>query len=259
MSDHNYVVGRIPQYQHLTRPAPNRAEGSGSGQGVKVRDTNYYIAEYDAEILYTDACLEYLFRFMQEQHLWDNTVVVLTADHGESLGEHGLYFEHGLASYQETTHLPLFICLPGRQGRRVAEPFRAVDVAPTLLGMFGLSFRGGVDGRDLSSRLLRGKRLPSLLVHGEVGSDVPFNTKFIIRDEWKLIHSYGTERETALYYLEDDPGETKNVLEERPELARKLKRELDEWVRERDHRYRAPTPPMDKETEDAMRSLGYLH
>ncbi len=239
-------LGDIPHYQKLT------------DNGRTVLDANQYIAEYDAEIAYTDHSLQPLFEALREQGFARNTAVVLTSDHGESMGTHTLWFEHGIAVFQETVRLPLLIHIPGRQGHHLRGFFRAIDLPPSLLSLFGLRFQEDTDGRDLSSRFLRGRSLPVSTTHGEARIDWHFNTKFIARDGWKLTHCYDTGG-TLLHDLARDPDEINNLAAAEPRRLQRMKRELDAWVKERDHLHRHETPVMDEETKKEMRALGYLH
>ncbi|MCK6526300.1 sulfatase [Myxococcota bacterium] len=113
-----------------------------------VRDAEHWIAEYDAEITWTDSWVGRLLQTLEAEGVLDSTLVVVTADHGESLTEHGYLFDHGLHLYDAEMRVPLLMRLPGKiaAGTRVPCQVRGVDIAPTitdLLGLGGLpSFRG---------------------------------------------------------------------------------------------------------------------
>ncbi len=104
---------------------------------------------YGGEVAYTDDQVGRLLDALRRQQAWDRTVVVLTADHGESLGEHGEP-THGLFAYNATLHVPLLIHRPGTQGtRRVPWPVSHSDLFPTVCGLLGLPVPKTVRGRNL--------------------------------------------------------------------------------------------------------------
>ena len=108
---------------------------------------------YDAEIRFVDSQLERLFEFLGESEQSDDTVVVVTSDHGELLGEHGL-FTHALGSYEAELSIPLILHVPWRdeQGRRLDQTAESIDVAPTLLALAGIARPASFVGRVLVSR-----------------------------------------------------------------------------------------------------------
>lgn len=131
---------RIPYYQYI------------EGQ------LNYYdyIDRYDAEIRYTDHALGTLIEALKRKGLWDDSLVVFTADHGESFGEHGNYFEHDTHLWQTTTHVPLVVRLPRASmkkhsvsPRRVRSVCSPMDLMPTIQAYLGLPIDEKLDGRNL--------------------------------------------------------------------------------------------------------------
>jgi arylsulfatase len=99
-----------------------------------VKDGLVYVDLYDEEIAYMDHHVGRLLEFFEEKNLLDNTVVIFSADHGESMMEHEQWFTHGYHVYEEITHVPLAFRYPGqRRGQRVRTAVSLVDVAPTIL------------------------------------------------------------------------------------------------------------------------------
>ena len=123
----------------------------------------YATHPYDGEIAFADEQVGRLIRFLKENGLYQNTVIVLSGDHGESLGEHGEK-THGFFIYNATMHVPLIIRLPGKSAPlSLADPVSLIDVMPTILAAVGLETPAQVQGRSL---------LPNL--HGKPGgSSVP--------------------------------------------------------------------------------------
>ena len=124
--------------------------------------SEYAAQPYDGEIAFADEQVGRLLRFLKEKGIYQNTVIVLCGDHGESLGEHGEK-THGFFIYNTTMHVPLIIRLPDNRlpenaaARTVADPVSLVDLMPTVLGAVGLEIPSQVQGRSLLPQL-RGER-----------------------------------------------------------------------------------------------------
>jgi tetratricopeptide (TPR) repeat protein len=112
--------------------------------------TRYAKAPYDGEIAYVDSVMGKFFRQLKASGLYDDTVIALTADHGESLGAHGEN-THGIFVYDETIHVPLTIKLPhgATTGKRIEDRVELADIMPTLLGSVGIAVPEKVQGQSL--------------------------------------------------------------------------------------------------------------
>lgn len=105
---------------------------------------------YDAEIAYNDAKIQEVLQELERQGMYENTIVVLTADHGECLGEHGI-FNHNFL-YRCSLKVPLIVHVPGKQPERVERPVSTIDVMPTLLELAGIEREGWRRGENLFSQ-----------------------------------------------------------------------------------------------------------
>ena len=103
---------------------------------------------YSGEIAYVDSELGNLFSFLEDSGRLDSTVLVITGDHGEALGDHG-EFEHGFFAYNSTIHVPLIICLPGERHRTISALVSHVDIFPTVCAALGMAAPPGLAGRSL--------------------------------------------------------------------------------------------------------------
>lgn len=185
---------------------------------------------YDGEIAYMDSEIGRLLDALAERELVERTLVVVTADHGESLGEHGEE-THGIFLYQSTMAVPLVFRGPGiAAGRRVAGEVSLVDVAPTILASLGQPIGAHVQGRSLLGVLRDGLELEPRPVYLEARTGfhsfgwAPLAA--IVRDGIKYVHAPRPE----LYDLGRDPHERENLLESHPELAAALAAELEAWI-----------------------------
>ncbi len=134
--DTRYYQGdpRDPAHSSMSQVKNVAAYLKKSLEGIT--DVNYVTAEYDGEISYADSQLGRLLDAVDTK----NTLVVVIGDHGESLGEHGVWFNHGDDVYEASVHVPFAVQWPGRvnAGVRVAKPFEGTDLAPTVLALVGV-------------------------------------------------------------------------------------------------------------------------
>ena len=240
------------------------------------REVEHTVALYDGEIASIDAELGRLLDGLQRAGRLDSTLIVLTSDHGESLGEHGYAFAHGEYLYEGTLRVPLIFRYPGRvpAGRTITRMARLVDVVPTALALLGEPLPSGLDGRSLAGDI-EGSADPAErecwiesdyeLIHPENPRHyVPgFAGKWrgIRGERYKLIFiprdKAGERGDVELYDVAGDPAELHDLSRERPEIARAMLDRLRAWWT------RAGIPPGASSGEtppdiQSLHSLGYL-
>ena len=226
-------------------PEPFRSRHAGSG--------------YDGEIAYADQQVGRVLDHLRGTGALDDTLVVVTSDHGESLGEHG-EATHGLFLYDATTRVPLILRYPaGLPGGKVVMPVvRIVDVLPTALALMHVPGEGGFHGRDLAP-LAHGRSEPGRTAWMESWSprlQYGWSELTAIRDDrWKYVRAPRPE----LYDLLRDPREARNVLGQDGERAERWREQLlsmEEELTPAADLAEAQEP--DPEMRRAMESLGYL-
>ncbi len=188
----------------------------GAADAAHLRDL------YDAELWSLDCEVD---RFLANLDL-ARTAVVMTSDHGEAFGEHGQYEHKDVLECH--TRVPLLVRAAGAAtGRDVSEPVHGIDVAPTLLALAGLPIREGQYGRSLLGPLEPERRL---LVENRDNVDPSLVKLALYEGFWKLVEEGGGTRASVwrLYDLAADPGETRDLASERPEVLERLKRALAE-------------------------------
>jgi arylsulfatase A-like enzyme len=154
---------------------PVLADNSGRG-GIPLyqlvdgpRRMNDYRSRYAGEIAYMDQFVGELLAAVEQQ---GSTVVILTADHGESFGENGFYFVHGHSAAPDLSHVPLIVSAPGLRAERRADLVGHVDVMPTLLELAELPHPPGVEGIALGPLLRDRRTLPARAVFCDIGYEV---------------------------------------------------------------------------------------
>jgi arylsulfatase A-like enzyme len=205
-----------------------------------VTDIEFPKAQYDAEIAYMDACLASLFTRMDELGVTNDTLLILTADHGEELDEHGHWFDHhGL--YDTNLHIPLIMRCPDRlpAGLRVGGLTSMLDVAPTILDLLDLG-DVAAEAKMQGASLVPLMDSPSPTQRGttdylHITENTWMKKRGIRTHRWKLIvpleipDLHGSS-DSELYELPKDPGELNNIAAERPEIVARLTRLMDEWI-----------------------------
>ena len=224
--------------------------------------TEYEGRPYDGEVAYTDSLVGGFRSALEERGLFDESVVVLTADHGEGLGDHGESY-HGFFVYDTTVHVPLIVRLPGgvEGGRVVADAVSHVDIAPTLAEFLGLAETGAGQGRSLLLSMQgledrdsrRGVYAESFYALDHYGW-APLRS--LRTADYKYIETPDPE----LYALLDDPGELTNVLLERRDTSRELRAAALELAADLDGAApeATPEPDLDERALAQLQALGYL-
>lgn len=223
-------------------------------------------AIYRAEIHYVDMQFARVIDALRRRGLYDHTIIVVVADHGQGLGQHG-WWSHRLL-YQEDLHVPLIMRIPGwPTGRVVPELVRAIDIYPTVMDALGLPIGARVSGKSLRG-LIDGRTEPPRWAYAEainkfdeMGHVVQRRPKAdllyaVVERDWKFLFRYSYPDDSELYHLTEDPTELANLYHERPREVRRLKALLDAC-----HSY--VTRPFGPTTSDAdalehLRALGYV-
>jgi arylsulfatase A-like enzyme len=243
------------------------------------RQVRHVAALYEGEIAQVDAALAGLLDYAARPEL-QPLLIVLTSDHGESLGEHGYHFAHGEYLYQETLRVPLLISLPGRvpAGIRARALAENVDIAPTIVALMGLNRMQAVDGRPLLVPVAgAGEWSPApgrdvVFAESDFQLIHPENPRYYIpgpAGKWssafdgryKLIHIPRRSGDILeLYDLASDPGETHDLggAGDDPQVRRRLLGELQRYI---NYDAGTPNPPggIDPEERLRLKSLGYVN
>ena len=216
-----------PHSSYLEHPEfPIQASG---GRARKVE-------AYDYEVAYADGFIGQLLDRLDERGLAESTAVLLFSDHGEAFGEHRIAgrrsYYHGKSMYEETLRVPFILRAPGVAPRSVETPAMLIDAAPTLLEVMGIPVPEVFVGTSLVG-LMHGDRSLERPVFAEL-LPAPYldrAAKMMVTGDgrYKLIYLL-SERRFELYDLREDPGEQRDLYRSRPELARRLRTRLIDWI-----------------------------
>jgi arylsulfatase A-like enzyme/Flp pilus assembly protein TadD len=216
-------------------------------------------APYNGGIAYVDSIVGKLLDYLRTQGLYDNTLIAVAADHGESLGEHG-ELTHSIFLYDSTIHVPLLLKLPGNRsaGQRVSATASLVDLAPTLIDSLGQTPPQSMQGRSLLP--LIGNPHPesrSSLATGD-HSERSFGWSALVslRSANQL---YVRAPKPELYDLSSDPGSKTNLYTDKRAAAVRLAVQLDSFVKRiTEGAPQALQDNLDEKSREKLSALGYM-
>ncbi len=276
----NGINRLLTRYRQLTRVdwaegrPPGTTDTTADQDAVmknlqKLRQT--VLGLYDTDIRIADVNLASVILALQEAGIWDQTIFVVTSDHGEAFGEH-LGWQHDQSLYEELVHVPLLIRLPGNRmaGRRLQQPVSLLDLLPTVVDAAGLEeiadegpgrswwpwLEGAGDPPSEPVRVVR----ENLKKHY-----APFKRErgdrnvALVEDGWKAI--WNDEPGTVeLYDLARDPDERDDVSEREPERARAMAESARDWLARCGDGAVRPTEDgdLDEDSLERLRALGYV-
>ena len=228
---------------------------------LSARELEELTGNYDAALLYGQEVVGQLVRGLEELGIRQDTLVILTADHGEEFYEHGGWY-HGDSLFEEMIRVPLIMAWPGHfpEGLRIDEPVSQVDIMPMVLGLLRREPPARADVRDLVARARESDGLGPDFIYSEV---VYKNRggRALREGRYKLVHGYHDDGNEVflLFDLERDPGELTDLMEEDPEIAGRLQSELRRLQDQlREPRAGMEAAGIDHLTDRRLRSLGYL-
>lgn len=212
-------------------------------------------ALYDAEILYMDHYIGKLIQNIKANNLYENTLIIVTADHGELLGEHGKVL-HGNDLYQEEIHVPLMVRYPGTEvpSTRKDTPVQLLDIFALILDRLGLKLPEGIQAG-----------VPPQVGHPILSETYPLPTlssegswRAIFEGDFKFI--WNSKGHHMLFDCRNDPFENINLIWQHPQQAQRMEARLNNYLM----KLPAPGPAqpareLDSDTKKALKSLGYVN
>jgi len=201
------------------------------------KDKDYIIAQYDGAVAYMDSCIASIFQTVRSLGIEEETLIVIDADHGETLHDHECWYDHH-GIYDCTLHIPLIFYYPGKvqPGQRFTDYVQMKDIMPTIMDLMGLPTKIEFDGRSLTP-LFEGK--PRAQETELYITECTWMRKHGWRTpEWKLIHALEPDMhfkpEIELYDMINDPEENVNLAEQEPEVVALLESRMQAHIARRE-------------------------
>lgn len=224
-------------------------------------DREYAGRPYDGEIAFADLQLGRVLRFLKQNNLYGRTLIILSGDHGESLGEHGEK-THGFFIYDTTLRIPFIVKLPAgeRHVATVARAINTLDLLPTALAVLKAPLPPDVQGVSILPDII-GKPRPA------ASSAQLYSESFLplLHFDWSDLRGIQAGKyhfidvpKPELYDIADDPGELHNIYAQKPAIAQELKAQLESMERKYTAgAQQAQSLPLDPVLMERLKSLGY--
>lgn len=229
-----------------------------------VTDVKYIVAQNKGSVTWLDHHVGQIIQELKRTNQWDNTILVFTSDHGESLGEHGLWFVHG-GLFDATARVPLIMRFPhGPQGEVRDTIVQHVDLLPTLCSVLGVGTPHQVRGRNVFEESASDPILEraAFIEHagGYLNAVVTSRYKYIQHKKTRYVYpAYPIEEgEEELYDLWKDPKEEVNLAENRPIVRRVMNQLLVDFRAAEMVQLKKEPAHIDENTLEMLMSLGYL-
>jgi arylsulfatase A-like enzyme len=238
-------------------------------QTITQRDLKHVIALYDGEIRQTDHLIGTLLDVLNKFGLKENTLVIITADHGEELYQHHNYFYHHASVYDSCLHIPCILRLPGiiNENIKIDNSLESIDILPTILDILKAPYPADFQGESFYP-LLQNKK-----IHEKKPVQSQFENKiYTIRNEnWKYIYNptdyrilalsspqekYIQIHKEELYDIMHDPQEITNLAPSNRVIKDKLKKQLLTWIKNNNNK-RVKNQAVNEELLRKLRALGY--
>lgn len=249
----NYFDPHFPydppgEFFHAFLPEDGRpAQSHSSYENMK--------ALYDGEIRYMDYHIGQLLKNLKALGLYDNSCIIVTADHGELFGEHGMQ-GHGNTLYQEELQIPLIVKYPAGEvrARRDDRFIQLIDILPMILNRLDIPLPPNIQGN-----------VPSRIDHPIFAETYPLPFRDKYQGDWRALYEgdfkflWNSMGRNLLFNLKDDPGETTNLIESQGQKARAMEASMGKLLVSLPRPGPAgPQQKIDEHTRDVLKSLGYL-
>ena len=236
--DDSRGLGSIPSYQRI---------GDHS-------EVAYYRNGYDAEVRYTDAEIGRLLDTLRERGLYDDTLIVFAADHGEGLGEHDYWFAHGEYLFDSLVRVPFFIRVPGRAPGRHIDVAGLVDLFPTILSAVGIAAPPGLSGRDLLGEDARRDSTTPYMATLAASTLPRFG---VVKGGFKYLVTIRDGRAAEQLFRLGDEGT--NLVGQVPQRLRMMRQEMRGFRERLRPNQREQRRALTEDDKERLRALGYVN
>lgn len=255
-----------------TNLAANQLRNMFLNNMLSADDINYLISLYDGQIRFVDENLKRIVESLKKNNLFDDTVVIITADHGEEFFDHN-NFGHGHSLYNELLHIPLIIAGGALQHREIKDMVCLIDLFPTILDIAGIEKRSfpflqGYSLMKLMHDEKKGGSDRSIFATATLFGDEKYciifdNNKLIVntfndKDKKKRpLYGYRSKDALECYDISADPNEKKNIAALQPKVVAQLQRELSSFINT-PSALQGKSIYLDAATKEKLKALGYI-
>lgn len=273
--DHMYDPGYKGAHDFNTLANGKLPRGDVIFGNIKLpqEEIKHAVAHYDGSIKYIDAQIGKILQCLRDNGIEEDTLVILTADHGENFGEHDFYFQHGASLYETSIKVPLIFknskIIP--KNSIVKCRVQLTDVMPTILDILNIPIIDKIDGTSLLP-LIEGKTdksrnfifAESIEEHFKGNKRVFFpgvrgKWRAMIVGNWKIIYIPHPENDIfELYNLEKDPKEEHNLIDKEKETAEIMKKKILEYLKQQSNEGDVDLDDLTEKSRKLLRELGYI-
>lgn len=230
-------------------------------------------AHYDGGIRYIDTKLGEFFAFLKNNELYDNSFIIITADHGENFGEHNFYFQHGASLYETSIKTPLILRYPQKipANKQINHRVQSLDIMPTVLDVLEIPLVDNVEGETLLPLIKEGKNLQRDFTFAESIEEhfdgnarvyikgVKGKWRMMIQEDWKIIYiPHPKEDIFELYNLKEDPKEEHNLITNEVEKAETMKKKILDFLKTQSNEGDPDEQDLTEKSRKLLVQAGYL-
>ncbi len=217
-----------------------------------------FLARYDGAIRYTDSEFKKILDVIAQEGYDQNSIIILSSDHGEELGEYNYFYNHGPLTFNSGTRIPLIMYIPGERSRRIRYPVSLMDVYPTLLEEVGLSLPYEIQG----IHLFKESEERFLFIKGHLGTrSIVYRNYHLVKVLPSLMERLNLQKE-YFFDIHKDPFEKQNISSSHKELQNLMDRKYMEFYDTHGYLHgkkaQKKKPPLSKKELDNLKSLGYI-
>lgn len=273
--EHMFDPGYKGKHDFATMAGGRISRGDLIFGNVKLpkEEINHAIAHYDAGIRYIDSHIGKFFDFLRSSGLYDNSLIIVTGDHGENFGEHDFYFQHGASLYETSVKVPLIFKCPKimPNDKKIETRVQLLDIMPTVMDIIDIPLLNKVEGVSLLP-LIKGSSqfardfvfIESIEEHFQGNKKVFMKgikgkwRMMVVRD-WKIIYIPHPENDIfELYNLKKDPEEKINLIDVEKEKAEEMKKRILDYLGAQVNEGGPKTEDLTEKSRKLLVKAGYL-
>ena len=220
-------------------------------------DEGYFLSRYDGAVKYIDAEFKKIIDLIFKKGYQKNSIIIFSSDHGEELGEHNFFYNHGPLTFNSSARVPLIIFFPEKKSRRIRYPVSLMDIYPTLLAEAGLSLPYKIQGINLFEK----PKQRLIFIKGHLGTrSVVYNNYHLVKVFPNLSKQLDLENE-YFFDIYKDPLEKKNASADKKDLQNFMDEKYMEFYNKHGYLNKIKEdkkPSLSKKELENLKALGYI-